>query len=95
MRRVEQQVQEHLAEARFVALDHRHVAVVLHQAGAVPDLVPGDVDRRIQHPAQRDRAALVFVAAREHPQITDDVADAFRALARLGQRLPRLVDRMA
>ena len=53
VRGVQQQVQEHLPEARFVGLDHRRVAVVLHQAGAVPDLVPGDVDRRIQHAAQR------------------------------------------
>ena len=82
-------------EARLVALDHRRVAVVLHQARAVADLVPGDVDRRIEHAAQRDRPALLLVAAREHPQVAHDVADALGALARLGQRLARLVERRA
>src|SRR4029078_804682 len=91
VRRVQQQVQEDLPQARLVALDHRRVAVVLHQPGAVPDLVPGDVDRRIQYAPQRDGPALLLVTARKTPQVARDVADALGALTRLGQRLPGLV----
>ena len=94
VRGVQQQVQEHLAEPRLVRLDHRRIAVVLHQPRPVADLVPGDVDRGIEHPPQRHRTALVLVAAREHPQVAHDVADALGALARLGQRLARLVERV-
>ena len=92
VRGIEQQVQEHLAEPRLVPLDHRRVAVVLHQAGAVPDLVPGDVDRRIEHPPDGDRTALLLVAAGEDPQVAHDVADPLGPLARLGERLAGLVE---
>ena len=89
LRGVEEQVQEHLAEARLVAVDQRHVAVVLHQARAVADLVPGHVDRRVEHAAHDHRPARLLVAAREDLEVAHDVAHPLGALARLAQRLDR------
>ena len=83
LRRVDQQIEEDLAEARFVGENPRCGVELLHQPPAVTDLVEGHVDRRLQHPLEVHGADRFFVSPGEHLQVSNDRAHAAGALARL------------
>ena len=74
LRGVDEQVHEHLAEARLVGLDKGHVVEVAHEAGAVADLVPHEADRGLEDAPHVEEAAVVALRARESGQIADDAA---------------------
>jgi len=63
LRGVDDQVDEHLAQARLVGDDRRHRLPVLDQARVVADLVARQPRRRIQQALYVDRPAALFVAA--------------------------------
>ena len=86
LRRVHEQVEEHLAEARLVRVDRRHVGEALHEARAVPDLVPRHLHRALGDAADVGHASLLDVALRERQEVAHDLAHAVRPLDRLLER---------
>ncbi len=78
---IDDQVEEHLPEPRFVPLHRRHLGIFLDQLGAMADFVPGHSKRRLQHAVHVDGAARLLVRrAREDLEIADDVPDPVGAL---------------
>src|SRR3990172_8601551 len=71
LRRVDEQVQEHLPQARLVGLDLGYPGVVLHQPRAIADLARGDVHRQIEGPLQIDRRQPI-PAVRERLEVAQD-----------------------
>ncbi len=87
MGRVDEEVQENLAEARRTALHLRQAAVATPKLGPVANLVESHVDRRFDHGFEVDGLFERLLGAREGLQITDDAPNALCALTRLAQRL--------
>ena len=86
LRGVDEQVQEHLAEARLVRVDGGHVGEALHETRAMADLVPRHLHRALDDAAHVDRAAVLDVALREGQKIADDLPHPVRALDGLLER---------
>ncbi|MEJ7728363.1 MAG: hypothetical protein WKG00_04030 [Polyangiaceae bacterium] len=84
---VDDEVQEHLPEARSVALHHRQLSVGPHHPSAVVDLVARDGDGTLQHALDVHRADMILVAAGERLHVTHDGRDARHALHRVGHGL--------
>ena len=89
LRRVDQQVEEHLAQPRLVAQHQGHLAESRTSRARLRILVRPS-HRRVQHRVQVHRLQVAVVRARERLQALDDVPHALGALARLGERLLQL-----
>ncbi len=83
---VDEEVQEHLAEARLVRVDGRHFGQALDEARAVTDLVPRHLRRALDDAAHVGHAALLDVALREGQEVPHDLPHAVRPLDGLLQR---------
>src|SRR5581483_3580805 len=82
LRRVHQQIQKHLPEARLVAHDGVTRAVALGELRAVLDLVPRQVDRAVHHPPDvHEIPSLDGAAARKRLQIVHDGSHALGPFA--------------
>ena len=92
LRGVDDEVQQHLGQARLVRMHRRHVAVLLHQPGPAADLVPGQVDDRIEEAPHVDGAVPVVVEAGEHPQVPHHLADPVGSVTGLAERVGEPVD---
>ena len=80
LRGIQEQVDEHLTEARLVGHDGRSLAIGLHQPRAVPDLVGRHVDRELQHGTEVHHRAALLLGPREGHDATNDGADPLGAL---------------
>ena len=89
--RVDEEVQEDLAEARLVDGHRRHLAVVAHDARPPAQLAPGDAEGVLEHLVDVDGADQRLVRAGEPRQVEHDGAHAGGALAghRRASRGPR------
>jgi len=94
LRRVDEQVQEHLAELVRARLDHRQVPDPHLEARAVPDLVPRDPDRRLELRADVRRRPAALAGARERAQRADDVPDPVRGVAGVRDRAREVQPRL-
>ena len=75
VRRVEQQVEHDLLEPRLVGPHRRRRLERRRDAGAVADLVPGDLDGRPRDRGEVDPPPRLAVGAGERPQLADDRRD--------------------
>ncbi len=86
LRRVDEQVDDDLAQVPFVAVDDRQGASVELDAGALVQLGAGNAQRDVDRAPQVDRHHPRLVDARERAQRVDDVANALGPLARLAHQ---------
>ncbi len=86
MRRVDDEVHEHLVQLRREAAHRRQHAVVLHDVGLVLHLVEHDVQGRVQPGVQVGLRPVGVVDPREVLEILDDPLDATQAVGALAQK---------
>ncbi len=93
LRGVDDEVEEDLPEARLVGVDGRHVAELLDEPGAVPDLVPGHAQRGLEHVLDLHGAPPLLVGrAREDPEVADDLTHALGGVSGVAQLFDDLVE---
>ena len=87
-RRVHDEIEKHLTEARLVGVDARHRRQLPPELGTMSDLVPRHANGRPRHLLRVDRAASLARRSRERLQIADDVTNPQRRVLHVRELFP-------